>query len=346
MLGPWCHMVTGDSKGKGNAAEAAALVEFRANFLPVEEGMCAFAEAIDAERYTENKKHFDFITSQDPEFAEKKLADFQCHLCQSHVVNRTVLPHKDVLNYGPVIETCWGDFVGGDFCLPEVGVTLPFQRGVFIYMEAAIVSHAVQHVTGDRGAWVQYNKSDATMLKQTVKLMEEGPEKEEVMAKKAAVNAAKAATHQRAEVNELILIKGYRPDMIITRDGELELDESFRPTTQEEYKMLFWTLKPRKLKAARSAKIIAIQHLKDAGDLQGVGEAKKRPASVFKPLSNVEQRRWDKGLHPFRTRKEVAELERKRKPEDMSRADRQEELDEGLWNQEYEYEEEIERDML
>jgi hypothetical protein len=69
-------VVTKESKGFDKAAQAAAVMEFRENFLLVEEGLCAFSEAIDPEYYQANKKHFDFMTSQSAKFAEQKLADF------------------------------------------------------------------------------------------------------------------------------------------------------------------------------------------------------------------------------------------------------------------------------
>lgn len=220
--------------------------------------MCAFCEAIDPESYLTMKKHFDFITSQKSKFnfAAHKLAEFECHLCQSRIVNKTVIPHKNVMNEGgPVVETCWGASVGGEFCLPEVGVKLPFQRGDFIWMDAAIVMHAVQHVTGHRGAWVQYNKSDATTFKQDIMFMDDGAEKDAVLAKKARVVEAKTEKWSKHAANELKLIKAYKPEMVLEADDEeLKLNEEFEPSTEEEHKMFFVATRERQVKTARSPK--------------------------------------------------------------------------------------------
>jgi hypothetical protein len=154
------------------------------------------------------------------------------------------------------------------------------------------VSHAMQHATGTRGAWVQYNKSDTTTLRQRIKFMEDGPEKEEVLAK-AALNNANAKKRDADEANELALIKSYRPDMIVTAGEEMNTDENFRPQTEDEHKMCAIPSKWRQLRITRSAKNKAVNDLKKAGDLQGAEEASKKPASTFKLFAPVEQKCWN-----------------------------------------------------
>ncbi|KAG4434110.1 hypothetical protein IFR05_010419 [Cadophora sp. M221] len=94
------------------------------------------------------------------------------------VRNKSVPSHKNCFDRRLTVETVYGDFTGGDFCLPDINQRLEFRSRDFIAMDARATAHCVTEFRGARTALVFLSKSDSTTVKQHVDYMEDGPEKD------------------------------------------------------------------------------------------------------------------------------------------------------------------------
>jgi hypothetical protein len=104
----------------------------------------------------------------------------QCHLLMAHVKNKSVANHKDGDDCGLAVSTTFGNFAGGEFCLPELNERLEFRNEDFLLMNAKVLAHCVGHFDGERTSLVFTSKSDAEYIVPHVDYMDAGEEQDKI----------------------------------------------------------------------------------------------------------------------------------------------------------------------
>jgi hypothetical protein len=319
--GPWCHILSEDTRGgpqtspeKEREAHRAAFQKYQLRLIPVEEALGIFYKALAPEKFAKSREQREFIVAEFTKYGLEslpQLSENQCHLFMARVKNKSVTNHKDEGDFGLAVETTFGDFAGGDFCCSELNERFYFRAGDFLVMDAKVLAHCVAHFDGERTTIVFTSKSSSESRKPHVNYMDDGPEKDAILAQKAAKDAAAAGAHETEQQLELELILGYLGDKARIEEGVLVVDNPQFPSTEEDYKLFYIPLDAKRLEKAKSFKKKAY---KAAGSEVKAEEIAVTPASLHYTFAIQEIKRFDKGLNPFLSQENQAKggLKRKR----------------------------------
>lgn len=92
-----------------------------------------------------------------------RVSNRSCFHCLAVLVNAQVGPHKDSgdVREGWVAMACFGDFKGGELCLPALGYKVPFQPGDVVLFRSAVLEHWIEPFNGTRYSCVFFTKSSS-----------------------------------------------------------------------------------------------------------------------------------------------------------------------------------------
>ncbi len=214
----------------------------------------------------------------------------------ARVKNKSVTNRKDEGDFGLAVETTFGDFTGGDFCCSELNERFYFRAGDFLVMDAKVLVQCVAHFDGRRTTIVFISKSSSETRKPHVNYMEDVPEKDAILAAKAAKDAAATGTYKTEQQLELELILGYFANKAKIDEGVLAIDKPQFPCTEEDYKLLHIHLDARRLDKAKGLKRKTYKAAESEEEAQEIAIT---PASLYYNLASQETKRFEKGLNPF-----------------------------------------------
>ena len=260
--------------------------------------MGIFYKALAPEKFAKSREQREFIVAEFTKYGLEslpQLSENQCHLFMARVKNKSVTNHKDEGDFGLAVETTFGNFAGGDFCCSELNERFYFRAGDFLVMDAKALAHCVAHFDGERTTIVFTSKSSSETRKPHVNYMDDGPEKDAILAAKAAKDAAAAGAHGIEQQVELELILGYFNGKARIEEGVLVVDKPQFPSTEEDYKLVYIHLDAKRLEKAKGLKKKAYK----ASEKEEAEEIAVTPASLYYSFASQEIKRFEKGHNPF-----------------------------------------------
>jgi hypothetical protein len=126
--------------------------------------------------------------------------------------------------------------------------------------------------------------------------MDDGPEKDAILAARAARNVAAADTSQTEQHLEFKLILRWLSDQARIEEGVLVVDKPQFPSKEEDYKPFHIHLDAERFQKAKGLKNKARRTAKTEAEAE---EIDATPASVHYNLASQEIGRAKKGLNPF-----------------------------------------------
>ncbi|KAI9769841.1 MAG: hypothetical protein M1840_003835 [Geoglossum simile] len=134
-----------------------AVEKFFRRTTPLMQTIGLLFEAVDKPQYIRYHRNYSDFASKSP------LRLFQtthraCFLGLALLRNLQVEPHKDIsdIKDGYVAMVCFGDFCGGEFIVPELGLKLDFKPGDVIFLRSAVLEHFVAPFDGQRSSIVYF----------------------------------------------------------------------------------------------------------------------------------------------------------------------------------------------
>jgi hypothetical protein len=120
--------------------------------------MSAWFKALDEECYQEYRAHFKYMASI-TRLCGLEVSKVQCWLGLAVLRNLQVFNHKDKgdVRDGWVGMTCFGDFTGGELCLPQLSLKLDFKPGDVILFRSSVLEHWVNECNGPRSSFVFFS---------------------------------------------------------------------------------------------------------------------------------------------------------------------------------------------
>jgi hypothetical protein len=303
--GPWCHILSEDTRGgpqtipeKVREVHKAAFKKYQLRLILVEEALGKFYKVLSPEKFAKSREQREFIVAEFTKYGLEslpQLSENQCHLFMARVKNKSVTNHKDEGDFGLAVETTFGDFAGGDFCCSELNERFYFRAGDFLVMDAKVLAHCVAHFDGERTTIVFTSKSSSESRKPHVNYMDDGPEKDAILAEKAAKDATAAGADGIEQQLELELIQGYFDGKARIEEGVLVVDKPQFPSTEEDYKLIYIHLDAKRLEKAKGLKKKAYK----ASESEAAEEIAVTPASLYYQFASRESKRFEKGLNTF-----------------------------------------------
>jgi hypothetical protein len=140
----------------------SATLAFYKDIAPLVQVIGRLFQEVDPQAYEEYKANHKRQCRETPELEMLRVSNRTCFHCIAVLVNAQVGPHKDsndVLR-GWVAMACFGDFKGGELCLPSLGYRIPFQPGDVVLFRSAVLEHWVAPFKGTRYSCVFFTKQN------------------------------------------------------------------------------------------------------------------------------------------------------------------------------------------
>ena len=234
---------------------------------------------------------------------------FQVSTLQVRVENQGAEPHKDGGDADNSF-TCWtahGIGAGSvDVCFPELGHRVKVLGGDIIGCRASLLDHCVSELKDPRGIILYAMKQRREDMKQHVNFLPDGPERDAILAAKAARDKLKHDEAQREAEEECRRIQ--RAGMFQENPNAAESEESSEGQglsartsgLEHDYRRAEVPKYPNKLRKAFISQRKAIKAMKRNGvSTSEITDAEERPASDFYEYGRKEQARRCLGLNPF-----------------------------------------------
>jgi len=235
---------------------------------------------------------------------------FQFSTLQVRVENQGAEPHKDGGDADNSF-TCWtahGIGAGSvDVCFPELGHRVKVLGGDVIGCRASLLDHCVSELKDPRGIILYAMKQRREDMKQHVNFLLDGPEKDSILAAKAARDKLKYDEAQRESKEEYRRIQRAEVSHLAastsSSEDSIEEDRSLQDQTEvmeHGYRRAEVPKYPNKLKRAFISQRKAIKAMKRNGlSSSEIKDAEQRPASDFYEYGRKEEARRCLGLSPF-----------------------------------------------
>lgn len=299
--GPYCHILSEDTRGgphtlpeKVREVRRAAFKKYQLRLIPVEEALGIFYKVLAPEKFAKSREQREFIVAEFTKYGLEslpQLSEYQCHLFMARVKNKSVTNHKDEGDFGLAVETTFGNFAGGDFCCSELNERFYFRAGDFLVMDARVLAHCVAHFDGERTTIVFTSKSSCETRKPHVNYMEDGPEKDAILATKGSRESVRGDLRAAEEA---------RVQHYIDAGFELATDGQF--PSWDEWRLTGIPSRPNKLAKAtveKNHEIRAFKKVLPKKDLGELGFMKNLPDSLFYPFTRAEKTRLERERPPF-----------------------------------------------
>lgn len=141
------------------AATYSATVAFFRAMGPMMQTVGRLFQEVDPRVYEQYRRNYD-LQSRASALGQFKVSNRSCFHCLAVLVNAQVGPHKDSndVKEGWVVMACFGEFEGGELCLPGLGYNVPFQPGDVVLFRSAVLEHWVAPFEGTRYSCVFFTK--------------------------------------------------------------------------------------------------------------------------------------------------------------------------------------------
>lgn len=149
-----------DSVGPRGKQMSASTV-FLDTISPLIQSIGIIFEGVDKDSYKSYLRIFDSYQDKAP-MRYLQTSRRACFMVIAVLRNNRVHPHKDKGDYrdGWAVMTCFGDFEGGDLCLPSLdvdfwygersGVRIGYKPGDVVFLRSSVVEHFISRFTGER----------------------------------------------------------------------------------------------------------------------------------------------------------------------------------------------------
>ncbi|ELR07922.1 hypothetical protein GMDG_08570 [Pseudogymnoascus destructans 20631-21] len=150
--------ICSDMRRTGNGF-GATLALYK-KMAPLAQTIGRLFQEIDPRAYEQYRQNYLRECAATPELEVFKFSNRSCWHCLAILINAQVGPHKDnhdVLD-GWVAMACFGEFEGGELCLPALGYKIPFQPGDVVLFRSAVLEHWIAPFEGTRYSCVFFTK--------------------------------------------------------------------------------------------------------------------------------------------------------------------------------------------
>lgn len=143
-----------------SATRHTATLTFYQEMGPIFQTIGRLFQEIDPCTYALYRRNYERACSTSSVFNNFRVSNRGCFHCLALLVNTQVGPHKDGndVKDGWVAMACFGDFEGGELCLPGIGCKIPFQPGDVVLFRSAVLEHWVAPFQGTRYSCVFFTK--------------------------------------------------------------------------------------------------------------------------------------------------------------------------------------------
>jgi hypothetical protein len=141
------------------ATRLAATDTFFQSIGPLVQTIGRLFQEIDPDAYQLYRNNYEAY-SNSSSLRHFTVSNRSCFLCLGLLVNTRVSPHKDSndVKDGWVAMACFGDFDGGELCLPALNCKVPFQPGDVVLFRSAVLEHWILPFGGTRYSCVFFTK--------------------------------------------------------------------------------------------------------------------------------------------------------------------------------------------
>jgi hypothetical protein len=136
-----------------------ASCEYLDSISPITEKLAAVLHAADPEYYSEC---MDIMQHMPPGTEILNTCNGDPFTGKAILVNKRTLLHRDLndVKHGLAIMCVYGKFIGGEFCLPDLGIKVRYQPGDLIVFRSYMLNHFIASWSGDfRYTTVYFNSA-------------------------------------------------------------------------------------------------------------------------------------------------------------------------------------------
>ena len=152
---------TGNMLGRGSVKGDMESTRLFEAFGPLFQTLGRVFQELQPLWYEKYRYNYDKIIKKDSRFAPLATSGRGCWNALALLCNFRVDPHKDSgdVKDGWVAMTCLGKFSGGELCLPQCGVRIPYEVGDVVLFRASVLEHWIMPWEGKRYSMVFFTKA-------------------------------------------------------------------------------------------------------------------------------------------------------------------------------------------